>query len=394
MESLFAFTPIEEIEQRIRRIQSEIKIDGVDAVLVTSNANIYYTTGRVINGYVYVPVTGDAIYFIRRPIGIEGENVIYIHKPEQILDKIEERGLPRPHTIGYELGSLDCVTFERLAKAFDGVVAVNATPMLRRVRSVKSAYEFDKLKLSGVKHERVYRRIPRIYREGMTDIMLQIEIERVSRLEGCLGQFRIAGESMELFMSNILVGDNADVPTPYDFAMGGRGLDPSLPVGADGTVIKSGMSVMVDSNGNFTGYMTDMTRVYSLTELDDLARGAHQCSIDICRRLEQEGKPGIAASLLYEIAVDMVKERDLDRYFMGHAQKAGFIGHGVGIEINELPVIAPRSRDVLTLNNVIAIEPKFVIPHVGAVGIENTYVVTDDGLKSLTNAPEEIVSLL
>lgn len=394
MESLFAFTPIEEIEQRIRRIQSEIKIDGVDAVLVTSNANIYYTTGRVINGYVYVPVTGDAIYFIRRPIGIEGENVIYIHKPEQILDKIEERGLPRPHTIGYELGSLDCVTFERLAKAFDGVVAVNATPMLRRVRSVKSAYELDKLKLSGVKHERVYRRIPRIYREGMTDIMLQIEIERVSRLEGCLGQFRIAGESMELFMSNILVGDNADVPTPYDFAMGGRGLDPSLPVGADGTVIKSGMSVMVDSNGNFTGYMTDMTRVYSLTELDDLARGAHQCSIDICRRLEQEGKPGIAASLLYEIAVDMVKERDLDRYFMGHAQKAGFIGHGVGIEINELPVIAPRSRDVLTLNNVIAIEPKFVIPHVGAVGIENTYVVTDDGLKSLTNAPEEIVSLL
>lgn len=110
--------------------------------------------------------------------------------------------------------------------------------------------------------------------------------------------------------------------------------------------------------------------------------------------IRKRGKTRIAASLLYEIAVDIVKQHDLDRYFMGHAQKAGFIGHGVGIEINEFPVIAPRSRDILALNNVIAIEPKFVIPHVGAVGIENTYVVTEEGLKSLTNAPEEIVSLL
>ncbi len=394
MEPLFAFTPAEEIEQRICRIQSEMAAEGVDALLVTSNTNIYYTTGRVINGYVYIPSAGPAIYFIRRPVGIKGENVVYIHKPEQILGKIDELGLERPKTLGYEMGALDCVTFGRLDKAFEDIRGVNASPLMRRVRAVKSPYEIEKLKQSGVKHERVYRRIPHIYREGMTDIELQIEIERVSRLEGCLGQFRIAGESMELFMSNILVGDNADAPTPYDFAMGGRGLDPSLPVGADGTVIKAGMSVMVDSNGNFTGYMTDMTRVYALTPLDELATRAHQCSIDICRRLEHEAVPGVAASKLYEIAADMVKERDLERYFMGYAQKAGFIGHGVGIEINELPVLAPRSRDVLALNNVIAIEPKFVIPHVGAVGIENTYVVTEGGLKSLTNAPEEIVSLL
>lgn len=394
MEPLFALTPASEIERRIERIQSEMAIEGVEALLITSNANIYYTAGRVINGYIYIPIKGDAVYFVRRPIGLEGKNLFYIHKPEQILEKLDDLGLKRPKALGYELGALDCVTFNRLSKAFDGLTAYNVSPLLRRVRAVKTPYEVEKLKTSGLKHERVYRRIPHIYREGMTDIELQIEIERISRLEGCLGQFRIDGESMELFMSNILAGDNADVPTPYDFAMGGRGLDPSLPVGADGTVIKAGMSVMVDSNGNFTGYMTDMTRVYSLNELDGVARKAHQCSIEICRRLEKEAKPRIAASLLYEIAVDIVKQHDLDRYFMGHAQKAGFIGHGVGIEINEFPVIAPRSRDILALNNVIAIEPKFVIPHVGAVGIENTYVVTEEGLKSLTNAPEEIVSLL
>ena len=89
----------------------------------------------------------------------------------------------------------------------------------------------------------------------------------------------------------------------------------------------------------------------------------------------------------------MAREAGLHEYFMGHRQKAGFVGHGVGIEINELPVIAPRSRDILQENNVIALEPKFVIPKTGAVGIENTYVVTPDGLKPLTNTPEGLTSL-
>lgn len=390
---LHALTPDAEIAGRIEKIRKAMAEAGMPAMLVTSNVNLYYTTGRVINGYVYIPADDRPLYLIRRPLGIEHPDVAYIHKPEQIVEKLVERGYTLPQSMGYELNLLDCMTFDRLDKAFPGISALNASPVLRRVRSVKTAFELDMLRRSGVKHERVYRRIPHLYQDGMSDIELQIEIERVSRLEGCLGQFRISGESMEMFMSNILAGDNADSPTPYDFAMGGAGLDPSLPIGANGTVIKPGMTVMVDSNGNFTGYMTDMTRVFSLGEIADEAHAAHQCSIDICRAIEKEARAGMQAAALYELAVSIVKERGLERYFMGHAQKAGFIGHGVGIEINELPVIAPRSRDTLERGNVMALEPKFVIPHVGAAGIENTYIVTDTGLECITNAPEQIISL-
>ncbi len=227
----------------------------------------------------------------------------------------------------------------------------------------------------------------------MTDLDLQIEIERALRKAGCLGQFRISGDSMELFMGNILVGDNADNPTPYDFAMGGAGIDPSLPVGADGTVIAEGNSVMVDANGNFNGYMTDMTRTYSLGRLSEEARRAHDCSIAICYALSRSGVPGTKASALYEEAHRIAAEAGLEKYFMGHRQHAGFVGHGVGIEINELPVIAPRSRDILEVGNVVALEPKFVIPGTGAVGIENTYVVEEHGMRCLTNASEEILPL-
>ena len=384
--------PEEEIVLRHGKVKALMKCQGIDFALIADNATIYYLTGRVYAGFVglYADENIPVQYFVRRPVGLTGEGLTYIRKPEDIpalllTDKIESVGL-----------EFDCQAYSsclRLMKVFAGKNPVNVSGVIRKVRSVKTAFELGLLRRSGIIHTNVYERIPSLYQDGMTDLEFQIEIERESRLKGCLGQFRISGGSMELFMANILVGDNADNPTPYDFAMGGAGQDPSLPVGANGTVLKPGVSVMVDCNGNYTGYMTDMTRVFSIGKLTDLAYKAHECSIHICRVLEEQGKPGIEAKELYNKAVEIAEASGLSDYFMGHKQKAGFVGHGIGIEINEGPVLAPRSKDVLESGNVIAIEPKFVIPGVGAVGIENSYVVSEDGLVRLTHASEEIICL-
>lgn len=384
--------PEEEIVLRHGKVKTLMKRQGIDFALIADNATIYYLTGRVYAGFVglYADENIPAQYFVRRPVGLTGEGLTYIRKPEDIpalllTDKIE--------SVGLEFDSQAYSSCLRLMKVFAGKNPVNVSGVIRKVRSVKTAFELGLLRRSGIIHTNVYERIPSLYQDGMTDLEFQIEIERESRLKGCLGQFRISGGSMELFMANILVGDNADNPTPYDFAMGGAGQDPSLPVGANGTVLKPGVSVMVDCNGNYTGYMTDMTRVFSIGKLSDLAYKAHECSIHICRVLEEQGKPGIEAKELYNKAVEIAEASGLSDYFMGHKQKAGFVGHGIGIEINEGPVLAPRSKDVLESGNVIAIEPKFVIPGVGAVGIENSYVVSEDGLVRLTHAPEEIICL-
>ena len=375
---------------RNRRIADRLKSQGIDAILVSENANLYYTSGRVFCGFTYITADGSVTYFVRRPVGLSGDNVRYIRKPEQIAEMLPAM----PATIALELDTTPYSTVERLRKIFGDAQVANGSDVLRRCRAVKTPYEIARLNESGVHHVMAYSRIPRIYRGGMTDVELQVEIERVLRNEGCLGQFRIAGGSMELFMGNILTGDNADNPSPYDFAMGGAGLDLSLPVGCNGSAISPGHTVMVDMCGNFTGYMTDMTRVFYVGRLDETAAKAHQLSIDIHHRLAKEFHAGCEAKRMYEVAMEMVTAAGMDDYFMGHTQKAGFIGHGVGIEVNELPVLAPRSRDVLEEGNVIAIEPKFVIPHVGAVGIENTYVVRNDRLECITNAPEEITELL
>lgn len=382
----------DEQERRIRRVRSLMELDPAkpEALLITDYANIYYLTGRVFAGQVYVPLKGMPVYFVRRPVTLRGDGTVTVRKPEEIPASL---GMALPATLGLELDLLSYSMTERLSAIFPGSRIVNASGIMRKARAVKTDVEIDLIRRSGVCHREVYSRIPRLYRNGMTDLELQVEIERTARLEGCLGTFRISGTSMEIFMGNLLVGDNADAASPYDFAMGGAGLAPSLPVGANNTLITPGTTVMVDMNGTFTGYMTDMTRVFSLGNLPELALKAHQCSIDILRTLEKEALPGTPAKALFETATAIAKERGLEAYFMGHHQKAGFIGHGIGIEINEFPVIAPRSRDILEENNVIALEPKFVIPHVGAVGVENSYRVTPGGLECLTGAPEEIISL-
>ncbi len=385
----------EEQQLRLVCLRAHMRKAGIESALISSNANLYYLTGRVFSGWIYLPPQdAEPWYFIKRPVLLQGDNVVAVRKPESIFDELVAHGVATPVNLGLELNSTTYAMTRRLCAAMHyGSEPANLSAALEMARSIKTPHEVNMLRISGAKHERVYRKVPQLFQPGMRDIELQIEIERVSRLEGCLGQFRISGQDMELYMGNILAGDNADAPSPYDFAMGGAGMDPSLPVGANGSVLRPNMSVMIDMNGNFTGYMTDMTRTFAIGDLPETAMRAHQLSIGICRELARMGKPGVEAKAMYNKAVDMAVEAGLEKYFMGHRQHAGFVGHGVGIEVNELPVLAPRSNHVLQVNNIIAIEPKFVIPGTGAVGIENTYVVTPDGLECITRAPQEIISL-
>lgn len=377
------------------RVYAGMDSAGIEAALVRNLADIYYLTGRIFRGFIYIsPSLDGPQYFVRQPNHLTGRGVHLIRKPEEIPACLTAEGIAvQPAAL--ELDSVSYAEGMRLARALGmEAPAANLSPVMRRARAVKTLVEQELIKASGVRQTLVYAKIPHLYQEGMTDIELQIEIERASRLEGCLGIFRVGGDDMELFMGNVLTGENADTPSPYDFAMGGAGLDPSLPVGADGTLIKPGIPVMVDVNGDYTGYMTDMTRCFVAGRPCPEAVRANRLSRDICCELAAMMKPGVAAADLYKKAEAMAAEAGMAASFMGHRSHAGFVGHGLGIEVNEAPVLAPRSRDILEAGNVIAVEPKFVIPGMGAVGIENTYIVRADGsAEVVTTAPEDIVTL-
>lgn len=382
-----------ELRNRWSKIQSKLNETDADACLIGGNVNLFYIANRIFSGYAYFEKSGEPLFFVKRPLGLSGENIIYIRKPEEIPGKLEERGLALPKMLLLETDELSYSDIIRLQTALSANKIGNATSLMRSVRTVKSEYEIELLRQSGKTHASCYREIPSLYRQGMTDIEFSIEIEKLFRTKGSLGYFRVFGQSMEIFMGSILAGNNAMTASPYDFAMGGAGMHNSLPVGCNGTKLTNGMAVMVDMGGTFTGYITDMTRIFSIGKLSELAYKAHQLSIEIQHEIENMAKPGVCAAELYLLASKMVEKNGLGDYFMGYGQQAAFVGHGIGIEINESPVLTPRSKEILTVGHVFALEPKFVIPGVGAVGIENSYCVTHSGIENLTPLTEEIIEL-
>lgn len=383
-----------ELKQRRDKIRVLMAQQGIDAALITCNVNLIYTYGRVVSGYLYLPLNDFARLFVKRPNTIEGEHIMPIRKPEQLPELIQACGLPLPKKLMLEGSELSFNEYNRLAACFpEAEVVPCGTDLIRQARSTKTEMEIEFFRRSGVAHAKAYAQIPSVYRPGMTDFQLSVEVERLMRLEGCLGIFRVFGQSMEIFMGSLLAGDNAATPSPYDFALGGAGLDPTLPGGANGSLIQPGQSIMVDMGGNFYGYMGDMSRVYSVGKLTDQAYAAHQTCLEIQEAVAAMAKPGVICEDLYGKAIELVTKAGFADYFMGVGQKAKFIGHGIGLEINEAPVIAPRIRQELEPGMVFALEPKIVLPGVGPLGIENSWVVTAEGLEKLTLAPEEIIEL-
>ncbi|ADV45149.1 Xaa-Pro peptidase family protein [Bacteroides helcogenes] len=383
-----------ELKVRRDKIRVLMAQQGIDAALITCNVNLIYTYGRVVSGYLYLPLNAPARLFIKRPNNVTGEHVHSIRKPERLPELIKECGLPIPVKLMLEGDELSFTEYNRLAACFPGTEVVPCgTSLIRQARSIKTNIEIEMFRRSGAAHTKAYEQIPSVYKPGMTDRQLSIEIERLMRLEGCLGIFRVFGQSMEIFMGSLLAGENAAVPSPYDFALGGEGLDPSLPGGVNGTLIQAGQSVMVDMGGNFYGYMGDMSRVFSIGKLPEKAYAAHQTCLEVQEAVVRQAKPGTVCEDLYNTAIDMVTKAGFADYFMGMGQKAKFIGHGIGLEINEMPVLAPRMKQELTPGMVFALEPKIVLPGVGPVGIENSWVVTTEGLEKLTLCKEEIVEL-
>ena len=383
-----------ELKLRRDKIRALMVQQGIDAALITCNVNLIYTYGRVVSGYLYLPLNAPARLFIKRPNDIEGEHIHPIRKPEQITELLKECGLPLPAKLMLEGDELSFTEYNRLAACFPETEVVPCgTALIRQARSVKTPIEIEMFRRSGAAHTKAYEQIPSIYQPGMTDRQLSIEIERLMRLEGCLGIFRVFGQSMEIFMGSLLAGDNAAVPSPYDFALGGKGLDPSLPGGVSGTLLQAGQCFMVDMGGNFYGYMGDMSRVFSIGRLPEQAYTAHQTCIEIQEEITAMAKPGTVCEDMYNKAIEIVTKTGFADYFMGVDQKAKFIGHGIGLEINEMPVLAPRMKQELEPGMVFALEPKIVLPGIGPVGIENSWAVTTDGLEKLTLCKEEIIEL-
>lgn len=393
-------TPASELETRYKKLQTLMVTSGLDAVLMMQNADLFYFTGSIQQGVLYVPASGEPLYLVRKDFGRARmecglKEVIPFNSPKDIPAKVAEYGYPQAKQLGMELDVLPVTLFQRFQKALTGSIISDATPLIRTVRAVKSDYEISIMKDAALQVDKVYKRAREVIRAGMSDLELAAELEFTARKEGHQGISRMRGFNSELFFGHVFSGADSAAPAYLDAPLGGMGVNPSIGQGASYKVIRENEPIIVDFVGAFDGYLVDQTRVFCIGGLPDQLRKAYVDMYQIQNRLKEIARPGVSWGAIYDNCYDLACEMGYKDSFMGsQGAQVSFIGHGIGVEVDEYPFIARGFKDqVLEENMIFAFEPKAVFPGLGAVGIENTFRVGEAGLKHITYSDEELAIL-
>ncbi len=393
-------TPHAEIENRYKSLQRQMAVAELDAVIIAQNADLFYFTGTIQSGNLYVPAKGEPVYMVRRDLERARaespmDGIVPFGSMRDIPGILAQHAYPIPKRIGMELDVLPVNLFERYRKVFPESVWSDATPLIRRVRMIKSPHELRLMRAAAVQLDTIYRAAADIIREGMTSIELAAELELMARRDGHQGLIRMRGFNGEMMYAHVFSGPDSAVPAYTDTPLGGVGPYPGFGQGASWRRIARNEPIILDFAGSVEGYLVDQTRMFVIGRLSDrLARG-YDDMLKVQALMEKIAVPGASWGEVYDRCCALAVSMGYADSFMGaKGARVSFIGHGLGVEIDEYPFIARGFND-LTLERgmVFAFEPKVVFPGEGAAGIENTFHLSEAGLERLTVSDENVVAV-
>ncbi len=385
-------TPKSELETRISRLQKEMMSSNLDAVLILQQADKFYFSGTVQNGAIFVALDGEPVFMVRKSlkralIESELENIVSFESYSQIPEILKEHGFIDISRLGLEMDVMPVSIFNKLKSVFNGVEICDASKHIKNIRMEKSNYEIQMMKKAGDILAKAMQAVPSLLKEGMSEIDLAAETELILRKSGHQGIIRMRKWNQECFYGLILSGESGAISNYMDAPLGGVGPCPAAPRGASPKKIRKGEPIIIDMVSAYNGYVVDCTRTFYLDKLEERLSRAFELSLDIQESVIDMYKSGVNLKDIYDFAVSMASDAGFGEFFMGYGDsKVKFLGHGVGLELDELPVIAEGYDFILRENMTIAIEPKFLFPKVGAVGVENTWV-------SAREKPEKITDL-
>jgi len=397
---IMRITPKTELDARCSALQELMAAEGLDAVIILQNADLFYFTGTIQSGNLYIPISGNPIYMVRRDFQRAGAEsplteIVSFVSMRELPGILSGYGYDEPKRVGMELDVLPVNLFERYKKVYPDAEFIDATPLIRKVRMIKSPYEIEIMKCAARQVDTVYRRACAVIRDGITDLELAAELEYVARREGHLGHIRMRVFNGEMLFGHTFSGVDSAVPAYTDTPFGGKGTSSSFGQGAGNKQIGRNEPVIIDFAGSSDGYLVDQTRIFAVGGISERLRTGYDDMLAVQEMMKALAKPGVVWGDIYDACLSVAVERGHADYFMGYkGSQVSFIGHGVGIEIDEYPFLA-RGFSGMTLEPgmVFAFEPKLVFPDIGAIGIENTFYLAETGLEQLTFSSEELMIL-
>lgn len=388
-------TPKSEIEKRISKLQEKLIIQEFDGTIIVLNSDLFYFSGTVQNSYLYVPARGEPVLMIRKSLNRGKDesplkNIIPIKGTREIPGIMAEFGYTNLNRIGLELDVLPLNLYKMYQKVFPGTEFADISPAIKAIRAIKSPYEIELLRNALSVIDKAHLAVPSFLHEGMLEIELAALFEAEMRKRGYSGCCKMRAFNQDLFLGNTCTGSSGIIPSFFDGPVGGSGVAVTHPHGAGWKKVKRNEVIYIDYTCVVNGYTGDQTRIFCIGELTARLVKAFEYALFIQSEIIKAIKPGTPAEEPYTMAVKLAEELGYKDNFMGYKDdKVKFIGHGIGLEMDELPILAKGLKTPIMPGMTFALEPKFVFPE-GAIGTENSFVMTENGPEYLSITPEVI----
>ncbi|AEA34058.1 M24 family metallopeptidase [Hippea maritima] len=390
----------EEFSKRISDFSKTLKQNGIDVALIMQNTDLYYFSGTVPSGALAISDSNDVVYAIRRGFlraeketAIPTDSLFQIKGLSQLPKLLHDRGI-KINRVGVEMDVVPADMFLKLKDIFKDSEIVDISFHIRWQRAKKSPYEIEKMQEAARMLDCTMEDAKELIRAGKREIEVSAELEFRARKRGHQGRSRMRGFNGEVFMGHVHSGYRSAYPSGFLKPTAGIGPHPSYPEGASFEKIEENSPVIVDFLANYQGYLSDETRLFVVGSLPKELEKAYYFCKDMLTWLEEVVKPGMAAEDVYNQCLSMAKKAGYEDNFMGiKGNQTPFVGHGIGLELDEFPFIAKGQKYALEENMTFAFEPKVAFDGVGAVGIENVYLLTKEGAKPFNRYPRDIIYL-
>jgi Xaa-Pro aminopeptidase len=396
--------PRAELERRHERARAALRAVAPEAggLLVFSRLNIFYLAGTYGAGLFWLPLDGPPVLLCRRAIErarLESSvaTILPFRSFRDVPGLLAEAGAPLPAVVAAEMAGITWALGRALPEHLAPAAFVPGDRALAIARSVKSPWELEILRAAGADHDRCLTRlVPLQIAPGMTEEEIAHAIWQVVFSAGHQGLLRMENYGEEVFLGHVSAGENANYPSVFNGPVGLRGVHPAIPhMGHPAKRWERGETLVCDIGFVRGGYHTDKTQVYWAGHRDTLpprAAAAHAFCVEVQGWLAERLRPGAVPSALAAHCFAWAERAGWSEGFMAlGGNKVRFLGHGIGLAIDEYPVFAKGFDAPLEEGTTLALEPKLGLAGFGMVGVENTFEVTPAGGRCLTGASYDII---
>ena len=385
----YSTIPKSEINTRISNLKVFLQKNDCEAALLLSIPELYYYSGFGADGAIYVPVEGSPVHLVKRnkPFAQEYSQISELKlfgRRSKIFETLE---VPPKARVAIEKEIVPSSIVDHLESLTNSIELVNGSFIFRNIRSIKSKFEIDQIEQAATLVDESFEYCTEIANSQMTEIELASKLNTWLLHNGHNGYINTYAFNTALVNYSYVISSHSSVLNTYFTPISGYGLSLKYPYGPSRQKLGKNRPFVIDSCGNHLGYISDTTRTFICGHFDEETRDQLRALIQIKEFIYKNLKPKINLGELYTEVMNLSKELKIEKQFMGTNQdRVAFIGHGVGLTLDDLPVFYSKGPD-LVQGNVLACEPKLFVQNEKILGIEDNSVITSNGNRLLTKSP-------